>query len=97
MVRVNEDYVILVDSLSYDVCIDKHTVDKSGKPVYKPIGYYPNLELALHGIIKDMNARALGEGTYSLQEAIEIIRDSNDTFTKLLKEVLESGTNGNTQ
>ena len=97
MIRVNDDYVILVDSLSYDACIDKHTTDKSGKPVYKPIGYYPNLELALQGIIKDMNAKKLGEGTYSLQEAIEVINASNEVFTEMLKEALGNGSNGNTQ
>ena len=91
MIRVNEDYVILVDTLSYNACVDKHKTDKKGMPVYKTIGYYSNLEQALKGIIEDMNARAFEAGTYSLQEALEVIKQSNKVFTDMLKEVLENG------
>lgn len=91
MIRVNDDYVILVDTLNYALCRDAHKEDKKGNPVYKSIGYYPSLELALKGIIKDMNARALEEGTHSLQEAVEIIKHSNDVFTDMLRGVLGNG------
>ena len=97
MIRVNEDYVILVDALNYTPCRDNHKIDKKGNPVYKSIGYYSNIEGAVTGIIKDMNSRALEADTYSLQEALEVIRQSNLVFTNMLREVLENGTNGDAE
>ena len=91
MIRVNDDYVILVDTLNYTSCKDDHKTDKNGKPVYKTIGYFSNLEQALRGIIKDMNGRAFEAGVYSLQEALEIIKQSNKVFTDMLREVTENG------
>lgn len=91
MIRVNDDYVILVDTLNYTPCRDTHKTDKQGKPVYTSIGYYPNLETALKGIIKDINARTFDADTYSLQEALEVIQQSNKAFTDMLREVVENG------
>jgi hypothetical protein len=91
MIRVNDDYVIEVDALNYVPCRDCHRVDKKGIPVYKSIGYYFSLEQALKGIIRDMNNRTFAENDYSLEQAIEIIQQSNDRFTALLREVLERG------
>ena len=91
MIRVNDDYVILVDPLSYNPCRDTHKTDKKGNPLYKSIGYFANLEQALKAIIKDMNNEAFENGVYSLQEAIEVIRHSNTVFTDMLREVLEGG------
>lgn len=91
MMRVNADYVILVDTLNYTPCRDDHKTDKAGKPVYKPIGYFSTLEQALRGIIKDMNGRAFEADVYSLQEALEVIQQSNKVFTDMLREVMENG------
>lgn len=91
MIRVNDDYVILVDTFNYTPCRDSHKTDKKGNPTYKTIGYYSNLEQALRGIIKDMNARSFEANTLSLQEALEIIQQSNDVFTDMLREVMENG------
>lgn len=96
MIKVNDDYVILVDTLNYTPCRDCHKTDKKGNPVYKNIGYYSNLEQALRGIIRDMNTRAFEADTYSLKEALEVIKQSNNVFTDMLREVLENGTNGDT-
>lgn len=91
MIRVNEDYVILIEGLNYTPCRDLHKTDKKGAPVYKVIGYYSNLEQAVKCIIKDMVNRTLEADTYSLQEAVKVIQQSNDAFTDMLREVLESG------
>jgi hypothetical protein len=91
MIRVNDDYVILVDTLNYTPCRDGRKMDKAGKPIYQAIGYFSTLEHALRGIIKDMNARAFEVGVYSLQEALEIIQQSNTVFTNMLREVMEAG------
>jgi hypothetical protein len=97
MIRVNDDYVIFVDQLNYTPCRDNHKTDKEGKPTYKTVGYYSSLEQALKGIIRDMNVRAFEADAYSLQEALEVIKQSNKIFTDMLKEVLENGSNGDTQ
>ena len=91
MIRVNDDYVILVDPLNYTPCRDPHSVDKKGNPVYKSIGYYSTLEQALRGVVDDMNSRAFEQNTYSLKEALEVIKQSNKVFTDLMREILNSG------
>lgn len=90
MIRVNDDYVILVDTLNYTPCRDIRKTDKKGNPIYKNLGYYTTLEYALKRIIKDMNDRAFEADTYSLQEALEIIKQSNKVFTDMLREVMEN-------
>ena len=91
MIRVNDDYYIRVDSDNYTACRDKHKTDKKGNALYNVVGYYSNLEGALRGIIKDMNARAFESGTHTLQEALEVIKSSNEVFTRMIREVLDDG------
>ena len=40
MIRVNDEYVIDVDSMCYTTKIDKHKTDKKGNPVYEVVGYF---------------------------------------------------------
>lgn len=83
MIRINGDYFIEVDTYNYTPYRDTHKADKKGKPIYKLVGYYPSLDQALAGIVKNMNARDFEENTYSLQEAVEIIKQSTKVFTDL--------------
>lgn len=91
MIRVNDDYFIRVDSDNYTACRDKHKTDKKGNALYTVVGYYSNLEGAIRGIIKDINARAFDADTYTLQEALEVIKQSNKVFIDMLKAVLDDG------
>lgn len=91
MIRVNDNYVVLVDTLSYKACVDTHRVTKKGKPVYNTIGYYSNLEQALLGIVEDMNAKELSDGVHTLTEAIEIIKANNKIYDDMLKSVCKVG------
>lgn len=91
MIRVNDNYVVLVDTLSYKACVDTHRVTKKGKPVYNTIGYYSNLKQALLGIVEDMNAKALSDGVHTLVEAIEIIKANNKIYDDMLKSVCNVG------
>ena len=52
MIRVNDDYVIDVDSMCYTTKIDKHKTDKKGNPVYEVVGYYKDLDGAILAVIK---------------------------------------------
>ena len=86
MVKVNDDYIIEIDSLNYTVKRDEHkTREEKVKgsdevkvvPVFTTVGYYYDLATSISGIIKDMNRRQLGEGTHELHEPPGIgIRDS---------------------
>jgi len=89
MIRVNDNYYITVDKYNYTACRDKHKTDKKGNSLYSVVGYYGSVEGALRGIIDDMNERAFAEGTYSLQEAIEVIQQSNKMFTDMLREAVK--------
>ena len=89
MIRVNDDYVIDVDSMCYTTKIDKHKTDKKGNPVYEVVGYYKVLDGAILAVVKSMNRKELSEGVYELKEALEIIQASNEQFETLLKEVVK--------
>lgn len=88
MIQVDKNYVIDVDRHCYTVKIDKHKVDKSGKPVFEVWGYYGNLENAIKGVIDAMNTAKLKRGTHTLEEALQIVQKNNDQFTKLLKKAV---------
>lgn len=96
MVKVNDDYIIEVDSLNYTVKRDEHrTREEKVKdsdevkvvPVFTIVGYYGDLAPAIQGVIKDMNRRELGSGTHALQEAVDIVLKNNRRVTELLDEV----------
>lgn len=92
MIRIDKDYFITVDPYNYILCHDKHKTDKKGNAVYSVVGYYNNLEGAVQGAVADMSRRAFTEGTYSLQEAVEIIQRNNSRLIEMLNEVCQNGT-----
>ncbi len=96
MVKVNDDYIIEVDSLNYTVKRDEHrTREEKVKdsdevkvvPVFTTVGYYYDLATSIRGVIKDMNRRQLGEGTYTLREAVDIVLNNNEKIETLLDKV----------
>ena len=97
MVRVNDDYIIEVDSLNYTVKRDEHKTraekvegnDVKVVPVFTTVGYYYDLETSIQGVIKDMNRRQLGEGTHELREAVNMVMNNNRHFEALLEKALK--------
>ena len=87
MIRVTENYCIDVDEQCYTVNFDKHQTDKKGNHVYVTVGYYGTLENAIKGVIKDMNKKQLKDGEHTLKEALTIVKENNNKFTELLREV----------
>lgn len=96
MVKVNDDYIIEIDSLNYTVKRDEHkTREEKVKgsdevkvvPVFTTVGYYYDLVTSIRGVIKDMNRRELGSGTHTLQEAVDIVLKNNRRVTELLEKV----------
>lgn len=97
MVQINDDYIVQIDNLNYTVLRDAHRKttrkDKDGKKVevdtYVTVGYYHDLAGSIRGVIKDMNVRALSDGVHDLKEALEIVVNNNDQFTRLLEQALK--------
>lgn len=100
MVRVNDDYIIDVDSLNYTVKRDAHktrivkdkdTLEEKEVETFVTVGYYGDLAGAIKGVIKDTNRRELSEGVHDLKSALAIVKSNNDSFEKLLREVTTIG------
>lgn len=87
MIRVNDDYVILIDEMNYAPARDRHrTVMSKGKEraVYDIIGYTSTLERAVKMILDRTTAEALADGEISLADAIKEIREINSQFEEML-------------
>lgn len=97
MVRINDDYIIEVDSMNFTLMRDLHRKKKvrntAGEEyevdAFSTVGYFSTLSGAIKGAIKDMNVRKLGEGVHTLKEALEIVLENNRHFSELLESVLE--------
>lgn len=93
MIRVNNDWVILVNENEFQVAKDMHKekIDKKGvvRPIYSVIGYYSSMESAIRGLIKESTRNRLMNDTYTLKEALDIYREENNSIKTLLKEVLK--------
>lgn len=88
MITLINDYVVSVDSTDYTLLIDLHKQDKNGKDQYKTVGYYSTLENAIQGCIRDINRSQLATDTYTLEEAIKVIKTNNDKLGDLLTKCL---------
>lgn len=83
MIRVNDKYVIEVDSLNYTAQIDTKKKDKEGNPVRKTIGYYSNIANAMKGIAENEVGEVLADGEYSLKEAIAEVKSIYGEFNHI--------------
>ena len=87
MIRVNDDYVILVDEMNYAPARDRHrTVMSKGKEraVYDIIGYASTLERAVKMILDRTTTEILTNGEISLADAVKEIREINSQFEEML-------------
>lgn len=98
MIRVNDDYVIELDSFGYTVKRDMHfskhlsnykTGKKELRHLIVTVGLYDSLTSAIKGVIEDMNYRALSYGVHELKEAVEIVIKHNRQVSDLLEKALE--------
>jgi len=91
IVRVNDDYLIVVDSMDYTLCKDRHKTDKEGKPVYKTLGYYTSLESALNALGKEFIKERLEGAEMGLKEAVSTIREANRELSDIIRKCMEEG------
>ena len=98
MIRVNEDWVIMVDDLNYQPMRDMHRMktvkQKDGtttdEPYYKGgYGYYTSLKDAVRAIARIEYKNALTGQETALYEAIKMMDEILTRFEKILEGIRE--------
>lgn len=96
MIRVNENYIIDIDSYEYTVKRDLHrkrTVKIKGEELevdnFSTVGHYSSLTSAVKGVIESMNKCMLRDKTHTLEEAVAIVMENNNRVSELLEKALE--------
>lgn len=96
MIKVNENYIIDIDSCNYTVKRDLHRKKSTiinGETVevddFATVGYYGSLVSAVKGVIDNMNRRKLRDGVHTLEEAVAIVLENNNRVSELLEKALE--------
>lgn len=85
MIRLNNDWVIFVDTYNYSPARDTHKTDKKGNAVYDAIGHYSNLANAVIAIREREITDVLSDGECSLAQAIAIIHNTTKEFIEIVK------------
>ena len=67
--------------------------NKNGKEIETAttIGYYSDVQKALTAAMKYDTMIKLSDGEYTLKEAISIVNEVSDRFSRLLDEVIKDG------
>lgn len=98
MIRVNEDWVIMVDSLNYTPVRDLHRTKKvyqedgteKIEPIYgRPLGYYTDLAGAVKAIARAEYKNGLSGRETPLNEAVKQMQETLDRFEKILEGIKE--------
>lgn len=91
MVQINETYFVDIDPLNYTLKRKTPGKSKEGEDVItiKTIGHYGDLKSCILSALKDDYSLELSKGDYSLKEAVEVINNSINEFTKLLNELIK--------
>lgn len=89
MIRINDDYFVIVEDNNYALCIDYHTTKKSKDgsttPSFKKIGFYNGLDGAIKRCAEETSRERLKDVDVTLTEACEIIRNCYKEFGDILK------------
>lgn len=104
MVRINNEWVVDVDSLgNYSPMRDLHKKgvrkNKDGTEteydMYSPaIGHYGNLASAIKAIAKETARKKMETATISLSDAVRAIEESNAQFESVLNKALHEKVRG---
>ena len=84
MIKLIDNYVIQADDKCYTLAIDTEKDDKSGKRVYKFVGYYNTIRNALVACYKDICRKKVAKNIYTIKEAIQAFRE----VEKALEEII---------
>lgn len=96
MIRVNDDWVIMVDSMNYTPLRDLHRTRKAYQedgteklePAYgRPIGYYTDLAGAVKAIARAEYKNSLSGREVPLNEAVAMIKETVGRFERILESI----------
>jgi hypothetical protein len=78
-----------IDTTGYGVTLQTATgKDKNGEQLYKPVGYYSNIEQAIEACTNKRISNRIADGMHSLDEGIAIIREERRGMQELLRKAM---------
>lgn len=87
MMHLIDNYYI--DTTGYGVTLQTATgKDKNGEQLYKPVGYYSNIEQAIEACTNKRISNRIADGMHSLDEGLKIIREERRVTQELLKKAI---------
>lgn len=87
MMHLIDNYYI--DTTGYGVTLQTATgKDKNGEQLYKPVGYYSNIEQAIEACINKRISNRIADGMHDLDEGLAIIREERRVMQELLKKAM---------
>ena len=93
MIRIDDTYFVDVDELIYTLKKKRIGKNKKGDEIETAttLGYYSDLKKALTAAMTYDTMIKLSEGDYTLTEAISIVNEVSDRFSRLIDEVIKDG------
>ena len=93
MIRIDDTYFVDVDELIYTRKKKRIGKNKKGEEIETEttLGYYSSLQKALTAAMKYDTMIKLSDGEYTLKEAISVVNEVSDRFSRLLDEVIKDG------
>lgn len=82
MIELENGYVIQVDEMNNT--LQKRKINDTGSETVRTFGYYTSLANALEAYFKISVAQKLETDTFSLKEAVEIMRNEKARLEKLI-------------
>ena len=97
IIRITDDLVIVVEDANYVVSKDLHKMEtRVGKdgtvtenPMYAPKGFFRNIQGALEYVKNEIVRSKLQVGEISLDEALDIVKETSQEFIKRMDAVCE--------
>lgn len=87
MMHLIDNYYI--DTTGYGVTLQTATgKDKNGEQLYKPVGYYSNIEQAIEACTNKRISNRIADGMHDLDEGLAIIREERRAMQELLKKAM---------
>lgn len=88
MIHILDNYYVSADSYCYTALINTHKKGKDNNIIYKTIGYYQNIKLAVEGIAKYMHRKLASENfELELNEYLKSCKDINDQIENILNKI----------
>ena len=91
MIKIDDTYFVDVDGLFYTLKKKWMGKNKNGEEIETAttLGYYSSLKSALTAAMKYDTMIKLSEGEYTLTEAIRVVNEVSDRFSRLIEEAIK--------